>query len=162
MVAEISQPSVCNLYQLCLCAPTVCLRGDHMVPDLRSMFVRFTLWLLLPLVQKAPLGRRESNFLGAVGMLSRRHGPPISPLLIWDSNASPKTNSSGLMIRGESGTCAAACLQHTERENRIILPPQVAGCNFNESSDLSSDSWLPKHFKCLRAFIRYMRVNTHA
>lgn len=73
-----------------------------------------------------------------------------------------KTNSSGLMIRGESRTCAAACIQLTDRENRITLPPQVAGSSVYKSSDLSSDSCLLQLFKCLRTFIRYMRVNTHA
>lgn len=35
-------------YISCVCVHPLCLRGDHMVPDLRSVFVLFTLWLLLP------------------------------------------------------------------------------------------------------------------
>lgn len=84
-----------------------------MVPDLRSVdFEGSSLsgFSSPPKLQTATLGPRESNFPGAVGMLSRRPGPLISPLLIWDSSASFKTNSSGLMIRGESGTGAAACV----------------------------------------------------
>lgn len=42
--------------------------------------------------RSAPIG---SNFPGAVGMLSRRPGPLISPLLIWDSSASPKQTAPG-------------------------------------------------------------------
>lgn len=61
-----------------------------------------------------------------------------------------KTNSSGLMIRGETGTYAAACIKHREGSP----PPQVARSSFYKSSDLSLDSCLPK-------LIRYMCVNTH-
>lgn len=71
----------------------------------------------LPPVQTASLGPRESNFPGAVGMLSRRPGPLISfaPSYLGLERLT-KTNSSEVNDqRGIGDWCSSLRLTHRER-----------------------------------------------
>lgn len=110
--------SVHSSYQSCLRAPTLCLRGDHVVPDLRSVFVLFTLRLLsLPPVadSNARPPRVKFPWRGRDAEQTAR-ASDFAPSYLGLERLT-KTNSSGLMIkRGVGDQCSGLRLAHRERK----------------------------------------------